>query len=285
MFLKIYVKSINFSAMLNISIVLYRPNSMQLQALLKEIVKVKCLNRIYLIDNSPMKSSEFVISDKIRYIFNEGRNLGYGKGHNIAIRESIYDGIDFHLVMNADVVVHAEDIDAMHHFIEHEPLVGQLIPRVIYPDGSLQYVAKLLPTPLDVFGRRFLPEFLMRRRNARYELQQANHDKPFNAPSLSGCFMFMRTKAVLQAHLFDERYFLYPEDVDLTRSIHKDWLTIYWPAVTIVHHHARGSYKSWHLLWVHIVNMCRYFNKWGWFFDPERRRMNKETLASIKPHE
>ena len=87
--------------------------------------------------------------------------------------------------------------------------------------------------------------------------------------------MFMRTQAALQAHLFDERYFLYPEDVDLTRTIHRDWLTIYWPAVTIVHHHAKGSYRSWRLLWVHIVNMCRYFNKWGWFFDRERRLFNK----------
>lgn len=271
--------------MLNISIVLYRPNLKQVNDLLDELKKIRCLNKIYLIDNSPVKSEEFADSAQLKYIFNDGRNLGYGKAHNIALRESVYDEIDFHLVMNADVVVHSGDIDLMHDFIAQQPAVGQLIPRVIYPDGSLQYVAKLLPTPLDVFGRRFLPNCWMTKRNARYELQAADHSKPFNAPSLSGCFMFMRTKAAQQAHLFDERYFLYPEDVDLTRSIHRDWLTIYWPAVTIVHHHAKGSYRSWRLLWVHSVNMCRYFNKWGWFIDPERRRMNKATLAAISTHE
>ena len=271
--------------MLNISIVLYRPDVKQVENLLAELLKIRCLNRIYLIDNSPVESKEFANSDTVRYIYNDGRNLGYGKGHNIALRESIYDGIEFHLVMNSDVLVRAEDIDLMHDFIAREPRVGQLIPRVIYPDGSLQYVAKLLPTPLDVFGRRFLPKCWMRKRNARYELQAADHDKPFNAPSLSGCFMFMRTKAAQQAHLFDERYFLYPEDVDLTRTIHRDWLTIYWPAVTIVHAHAKGSYRSWHLLWVHIVNMCRYFNKWGWFYDPERRRMNRAVIAATSPRE
>lgn len=271
--------------MLNISIVLYRPVISQVQNLLAELKNVKCLNCIYLIDNSPVKSEEFVDSEQVRYVFNDGKNLGYGTGHNIALRESVFEGIDFHLVMNADVVVRAEDIDLMHNFISRESEVGQLIPRVIYPDGSLQYVAKLLPTPLDVFGRRFLPDCWMTKRNARYELHAADYSKPFNAPSLSGCFMFMRTQAALQAHLFDERYFLYPEDVDLTRTIHRDWLTIYWPAVTIVHHHAKGSYRSWRLLWVHIVNMCRYFNKWGWFYDPERRRMNRATLAAISPRE
>ena len=269
--------------MINISIVLYRPNVNQVETLLAELVQIRCLNRIYLIDNSPVKSSIFDGLDKVCYIFNDGHNLGYGKGHNIALRESVKDGIDFHLVMNADVVVRAEDIDTIHEYVSRESQIGQLIPRVIYPDGSLQYVAKLLPTPLDVFGRRFLPKCWMKKRNARYELQAADHNRMFNAPSLSGCFMFMRTAAVLQANLFDERYFLYPEDVDLTRSIHRDWLTVYWPEVTIVHHHARGSYRNHHLLWVHIVNMCRYFKKWGWFYDPERRSMNKETLSAVMP--
>jgi GT2 family glycosyltransferase len=93
--------------------------------------------------------------------------------------------------------------------------------------------------------------------------------------------MFLRTEAVLEAHLFDERYFMYPEDIDLTRTIHRNWLTIYYPAVTIVHNHAKGSYHSFHLLWIHIVNMCRYFNKWGWFFDPERKEYNRRLMADV----
>ena len=77
---------------------------------------------------------------------------------------------------------------------------------------------------------------------------------------------------------------MYPEDIDLTRTIHRDYLTLYYPAVTIVHNHAQASYKSLRMLWVHIVNMCRYFNKWGWLFDPERSRYNRETVARyLKP--
>ena len=184
--------------------------------------------------------------------------------------------------MNADVLVKAEDLDYLHDFMKHNPQVGLVMPKVVYPDGRLQYLCKLLPTPLDVFGRRFLPQKWFAKRNRRYELRDSGYDKMMNVPYLSGCFMFMRTEAVLKARLFDERYFMYPEDIDLTRTIHRDYLTVFLPDVTIVHDHERGSYKSWRLLWIHIVNMCRYFNKWGWFIDKERRLMNQLTLEQFK---
>ena len=148
------------------------------------------------------------------------------------------------------------------------------MPRVLHPAGTQQYLAKRLPTPLDVFGRRFLPSWLMARRNRRYELRDMDLLRPVNAPYLSGCFMMLRTTAAVDAGLFDERFFMYPEDIDLTRRIHRNYLTLYYPEWTIVHAHARDSYKNKHMLRIHIQNMCRYFNKWGWLFDRERRQFN-----------
>ena len=267
--------------MLNISIVLYRPDVQRLKRLLDELTNIQSLRSIWLLDNSPEPSPELAQNiqyptSNIQYLFNNA-NLGYGRAHNIALRESIAEQTEFHLVINDDIEVKAADIDALHNFMTANPQVGQLMPRVVYPDGTTQYLAKRLPTPLDVFGRRFLPKALMRKRNERYELRQlVDQNKPLNVPYLSGCFMFLRTEAVSQAGLFDERYFMYPEDIDLTRTIHRDWLTLYYPAVTIVHNHAKGSYHNLRLLWVHIVNMCRYFNKWGWFHDPERKIYNNE---------
>lgn len=261
--------------MLNISIVLYHPKwEQEVLPLVTELLKVKNLRRIYLLDNSEAKSQKPIAnSPKIRYMHN-GTNLGYGKAHNIAIRETAYEQTAFHLVMNSDIRVQAEDIDAMHDWMIANPQVGQLMPKVLNPDGSQQYLAKRLPSPMDVFGRRFLPAFLMKRRNRRYELRDLDLTRPINAPYLSGCFMMLRTKAVVEAGLFDERFFMYPEDIDLTRRIHRNYLTLYYPAWTIVHDHAQASYKNKHMLRIHIQNMCRYFNKWGWFFDPERQTFN-----------
>ncbi len=276
--------------MLNISLVLYKPDWGEVVPLLLELVRVRCLSHIYLIDNSPEDATALWQSyakrntgkawSRIEYRF-VGENIGYGRGHNRALRESIYSGVAFHLVLNTDIVVRAEDIDALCAFMESEPLVGQVMPRVVYPDGTTQYLCKLLPTPFDVFGRRFLPRRWTARRNARYELRMFGYDRPLNVPYLSGCFMLLRTKAAFEARLFDERYFLYPEDIDLTRTIHRNYLTLYYPAVTVVHRHKQGSYHSLRLLWVHIVNLCRYFNKWGWWYDPERRAFNRQVLSDI----
>ncbi len=268
--------------MLNVSIVLYYPDWQQVNALCEELLKAACVRKIYLVDNSPRRADVPVNGKKVDYRWNDGANLGYGRAHNIAIRESVYYRTPLHLVINSDVSVRAEDLQYLHDFMMHNGQVGSLMPRVVYPDGELQYLCKLLPTPWDVFGRRFLPAGWMRRHNGRYELRRSGYDKMMNVPYLSGCFMLLRTQAVLQARLFDERYFMYPEDIDLTRTIHRDWLTLYLPDVTVVHAHAKGSYHSARLLWVHIVNMCRYFNKWGWFFDRERTVINRLTLEQLQ---
>lgn len=265
--------------MLNVSIVTYCPDWQgEVLPLVEELQKVQALHRVYVVDNSP-EPFAIRVSDRVQYI-HTGKNLGYGKAHNIAIRESIYDQVPLHLVMNSDILVKAEDIDTLCAFVLSQPAVGHLMPRVVNPQGELQHLCKLLPTPLDVFGRRFLPASWVRRRNSRYELHDADYSRPMNVPYLSGCFMLLRTEAVQKARLFDERYFMYPEDIDLTRTIHRDYLTLYYPAITIVHNHKKASYQSWRMLWVHIVNMCRYFNKWGWLFDAERRQFNTETERS-----
>ena len=264
--------------MLNISIVLYRPNWKQVADLTIIMLQSKYVNRIYWIDNSSVKTQDLPIcSNKVEYIFND-KNLGYGAGHNIAIRESIYDNIPFHLVINPDILLNAQDIDTMYQFILQNSEIGCLMPKVLYPNGELQYLCKLLPTPMDVFGRRFLPKRWIRKRNEKYEMRSSGYDEMMNVPYLSGCFMLLRTQAVQKVRLFDERFFMYPEDMDLTRRIHRDYLTVYFPRVSIVHNHEHASYKSLRMLWIHVVNMCRYFNKWGWFFDKERDLFNSIAI-------
>ena len=264
--------------MLNVSIVLYRPDWEQVSALTHALLQSQRVNRVYWIDNSPQAAEQLPLqSERIQYQHNP-TNLGYGAAHNIAIRESIYDNIPFHLVINPDIILDAKELDRMLDFVSQNPLVGSLMPKVTYPNGQLQYLCKLLPTPLDVFGRRFLPVYWIAQRNHQYEMRASGYDKIMNIPYLSGCFMLLRTEAVKQARLFDERFFMYPEDMDLTRRIHRNYLTVYFPHATIIHNHEKASYKSLKMLWIHMINMCRYFNKWGWFRDKERQLFNDTAI-------
>ena len=264
--------------MLNASIVLYHPQWEQVVPLTQTLLACKQICRVFWIDNSPHKTNELPIaSDKLKYVFNN-HNLGYGAAHNIAIRESIYDDVPFHLVVNPDITFTPDTINTLLEFILQNPEVGMVSPKITYPNGELQHLCKLLPTPLDVFGRRFLPQSWMARRNRHYEMQTSGYNRIMNVPYLSGCFMLLRTQALQKVRLFDERFFMYPEDIDLTRRIHRDFLTVFFPHAIIIHNHEKASYKSLRMLWIHAVNMCRYFNKWGWFFDKERDLFNATAI-------
>lgn len=131
--------------------------------------------------------------------------------------------------------------------------------------------------------RRFVPYRSYRERNnERFELRNWSYDTIQDIPSLSGCFMFARMDILRQVGGFDERFFMYAEDLDLCRRIGQVSRTVFFPKVSIMHTYAKGSYHDAKLLRHHIVSLIRYFNKWGWFFDAERRRVNRACLAVLR---
>jgi GT2 family glycosyltransferase len=202
------------------------------------------------------------------------------------MRETIYDEIPFHLVINSDIQVTAEAIDNLLDVMQSNGAIGQLMPRVIGVNGEMQYLCKLLPTPMDLLGRRFLPEAWIRKRNARYELVHTGYDHIMNVPALSGCFLLCRTDALQEAGLFDERFFLYCEDIDLTRRMHRVGKTLFYPGITISHDFRRSSYRNLRLMWTHIRSACLYFDKYGWISDEERdyprtRAQFQDLLAGL----
>lgn len=264
---------------INVSIVLYNTNTEQLNSLLRQLCVYDAIKTIYLIDNSP-KESKFEYNNKIKYI-RTGKNLGYGVAHNIALGESVKDGVKYHLVVNSDIELSEGCIENMVNYMDTDSMVASMMPKVLYPDGSLQYLCKLLPSPFDLFIRRFIPNVFFPKRRDMFELRHTGYDKIMNIPYLSGCFMLLRMSALEVVGFFDERFFLYPEDLDLTRRLHKMYKTLYYPDVTIVHHHNRESYRNVKMLFIHIYNMIKYFNKWGWFFDEERKQINIKTLSQF----
>lgn len=207
-------------------------------------------------------------------------NRGFGAGHNLAIRKALEQGSDYHLVANADLWWEGDVITPMLRRLESDPQTGLIAPRTLYPDGSLQYTCRMLPSPAQLLLRRFLPRFF-KRQDDRYLLKDLNHSAPINAPYLLGCFMLFRSDALRKEGIFDERFFMYPEDIDITRRLHRRWFTLYWPEVTIIHEHARESRKNMRMLRIHAQNMARYFNKYGWLRDPERKAFNKALRHSV----
>ena len=241
--------------------------------------KWKGVSKIFIIDNSPFDTPELK-KLPINYYFSD-KNLGYGTAHNIAIRQTLIQGIPYHLVINPDISFDPDILSEIEEFMNNNSDIGLLMPKILYPTGEIQYLCKLIPTPFDLIVRRFLPRSWTKKQTEKFELRASGYNQIMNVPYLSGCFMFLRSEALQQVGLFDERFFMYPEDIDLTRRIHRRYKTVFYPKVSIIHDHAQGSYMNARLLIVHISNMIRYFNKWGWIFDKERRKINKEIKSQL----
>lgn len=268
--------------MITSSIVLYKSKRDDVETVI-QCAGASVIDEIYVVDNSPGNELEtFVrqLSPKVTYLFS-GKNTGYSAGHNTGIRRAIQKGSLYHVVLNPDIVFDKSTIGQIVGYMDRHPEIGQLLPKVVYPGGEIQYLCKLIPTPFDLIFKRFIPAKLTERRLRKFQLQFTGYNKEMNIPYLSGCFMFFRVSALRKVGLFDERFFMYPEDIDMTRRMHRFYKTLFYPQVTIIHAHAAESYKSRKMLWIHINNMIRYFNKWGWIFDRERTLVNRKVLREL----
>lgn len=265
------------------SIVCYQNEPSQIVRTLSSVVASECGIALYLVDNSPQANLASLARQFGAIYIHLPHNPGFGTAHNVAIKDAHEKGMTYHLVLNPDIVFTDNVVSTLIDYLEQHKDVGLLMPKVLYPNGSQQHLCKLMPAPLDLLMRRFVPS-LNRRSGclARYELHQSGYDKIMDVPVLSGCFMLMRADVLHETGGFDERFFMYLEDVDLSRRIGRIARTVYFPDVSVIHDYGKGSYKSWELLFQHIRSAILYFNKWGWLFDNERRTINLAALQKIE---
>lgn len=268
---------------LSASIVLYKNPASMLQKAIDSFLNTSLDVKLYLIDNSPTDTLRVLsFSDKrIEYIHNPS-NPGFGAAHNIAIKKSIPEGTPYHLVLNPDIYFDHGVIEKIIEYMDHRPTVGLLMPKVLYPNGEIQTIARLFPTPWDLFARRFFPiKKYLEKLNRRYELTFFDYSSTAEIPFISGCFMFLRTDILKKTGYFDEHFFMYLEDADLSRRIGMVSKTILYPHVSIYHEYQRGSHRDFKLLMIFIRSAFTYFNKYGWFFDSYRKNSNQRTLEQL----
>jgi GT2 family glycosyltransferase len=261
---------------LSVSVVLYHTDKSEVYKLLKSFIRSELDIDIFLVDNSATDELKEVslVFENSTYIFND-KNIGYGAGHNVAINRS---NSKYHLIVNCDIEFDPQILSTALNFMENNTEVGMISPQIMLPNGEMQLFCRKLPTPFDLFARRFIPSFvkpLFKKKLDEYLLAHRDYSKPMNIPNLPGCFMFIRMNILKEVAGFDEKFFMYVEDIDLTRRIHEKSKTLYLPEIKIEHGLARGSYKFSKLLLYHIQSAAYYFNKWGWFDDAKRVKINK----------
>jgi len=252
---------------LSMTIVAYH-NYEQIKVAIESIEKFTNLQiekTIYISDNSAddVPKSEFMTYlsryEDVVYIDNKN-NLGFGRGHNAVLD---YLKSDYHAIVNPDIEIDEDVFSSMLTYMEENPEVGMVIPKIVDEKGALQAAYRKYPTVFDMFIRMFLKPFF-KRRQANHTLQNMDYSRPFQIPFAQGCFLVIRTELFKYLNGFDDRYFMYMEDADLCRRVNEISRVVYYPKATVMHAWEKGSHKNKKLLMIHIQSMVRYFNKWGW---------------------
>lgn len=265
------------------SLVLYCSKIDQFEAAIANFLCATVDSFLYVVDNSPVAlRSDFFSHPRVRYM-HSGENIGFGAGHNLAINLACQHS-DLHLILNPDIRFGTDVLTALSDFFSKDAELVAAMPKVVYPDGSLQRLCKLLPNPAELIVRRFVPFASLRASmDKRYEMHGLSQVRPSEVPTLSGCFLMVRSRTLLAIGGFDERYFMYMEDVDLVRRLAVVGRTLYIPTAVVIHEYAKGSYRNLRLLRYHVQSAIRYFNKWGWFFDKHRALRNNFCLQCSDP--
>ena len=264
------------------SIVLYKNEESVVLESIKSFLNSKSDVILYLIDNSPTNNLKDIYQDdRIIYIHNP-ENPGFGASHNLAFKFSIRENAKYHFVINPDVYFDVDVITNMVNFMEDNDNVGMVMPRILNIDGTAQFLPKLLPSPYSLLMRKVkFPKSIYNKFINKYELREIEENLIYEAPILSGCFTLFRTEALKEVGLYDEKFFMYFEDWDISRRMHLKYKTIYLPDAYIYHGYESGANKNKNLFKIYLSSAFYYFSKWGWFFDKERKRINKKTLKQF----
>lgn len=270
---------------LTISIVIYAPALSTLEQTLSSLQRavhyaiqrgMLAKSRLLVVDNGPegflweplpeilatmYRTNQF---EKIELIRGHG-NIGFGAGHNLAIRKSTDD---FHLVLNPDVLVAEHALLEALNFLVAYPEVGLLTPKVLDDNGNMQYLCKRYPSVLILLLRGLAPSLLRKifhKRLDHYELRDFIGDAVvLNVPIASGCFMLFRRSVLAQLKGFDPNYFLYFEDFDISLRLTGIATIAYVPSVQITHFGGYAAKKGWRHISMFLRSAVTFFNQHGW---------------------
>lgn len=217
---------------------------------------------LYVVDNASGDGTADHVEKNypwVRLIRSE-KNVGFGAAHNKAI--ALTDS-DCHIIINPDITLDASQIPLMAECLEKHPDIVLISPKVLNPDGTVQYLPKRYPTV------RYLMSGFLEKRSGRfrkireeYTMKDILGDEPAEVDFCTGCFMFVRTRALKACGGFDERYFLHFEDADLTRMLKRYGRTMYMPQFTVTHAWHRENSRFGKVLFISLASMFKYFIKW-----------------------
>lgn len=219
--------------------------------------------RLYLVDNASPDGA----LDTLREMglpacvvqLPQDKNRGYGAGHNAVL--PLLDS-EYHAVINPDILLYDDALAAMADWMDAHPDVAIATPHLVFPDGREQNIAKRRPALLPLVARQ-IPLPFLKKFERHYLMLDEDLTRPAEVEFCSGSFFLIRTSVFRQIGGFDEGYFMYVEDADITAKARQCGRAMYLPGVTVAHAWHREAHRDPKKFWWQLKSMLRYFRKWG----------------------
>ncbi len=219
--------------------------------------------KVWVVDNNSRDGSrEMTLHDfnEVNLIQNL-KNVGYARACNQGIRSS---GGEYVLVLNSDTELSADTVSTVVDFFEGHPEAGAVGVRLLNADGSLQMSCREFPNMREAVAHGFIGLFRPDNPTTRkYRKTDWDHGEVSQVDWVSGAFLAFRRKSLEEVGGFDEKYFMYVEDVDLCRRLwDSGWKVYYLSGGEVVHHVAQSSsLRSNRMIIAHHRSMFRYYRK------------------------
>jgi len=247
------------------------------QGLVKQCIKgieqsaIRLSYEIIVVDNDSQDGTpEMLKKDfpNVRVI-QSPKNGGFGYGCNLGFRNARGE---YFITINPDVAFVSSAAEKMHDFFVFHTSAGIVGPKLIHPDGSIQYSCRRFPNLLIPLYRRTAIGKIPFAKKAleKYLMADVSHEKTTRVDWIFGAFLMIKRSHLEKVGYFDERFFLYYEDLDLCRRFWEKGFEIwYFPEVEFVHYHQRLSANKSGLLAItnkatriHIASAIKYFAKY-----------------------
>lgn len=183
-------------------------------------------------------------------IIHNNKPKGFGANHNQAFKHC---DTPYFCVLNPDIRLPDNPFPLLINEL-NKRTSALVAPKVINPEGDVEDSVRKFPTPLSI-----IKKILLKKRSADYPTDQVI----VNPDWVGGMFMLFRSEVFKKIGGFDQRYFLYYEDVDICRTVHQSGNgIIYTPNTSVIHAARRTSHKNIRYLILHLTSMLKFFIKW-----------------------
>lgn len=252
----------------DLSIIIVNWNTKNLlQKCLESIYKTtrKISYEIFVVDNASSDKSALMVEEnfkKVKLIKNK-ENMGFAKANNQAIKQALGRYI---LLLNPDTLILNNALNKMVEFLETHPKIGILGPQLLNTNGSLQLSCRTFPTLSSqiIILLKLHHIFPNLSPVKKYFMSDWKHDKAKEVDQVMGACFMVRKKVCDQIGLFDEKYWIWFEEVDFCkRAKNKSWKIYFLPQVKILHHQGQ-SFKQLLSIKKQIKfnnSLLRYFKK------------------------